>query len=606
MVIRFTHLAVVALLWSACAVFGVSYRVSSGSDRIYITGPGSATLSDVKAGVPKADLHQVSPGVWHLRQNLVVEEGARLVLHGTKIGGDVNQLRLQSNNTGNSNDLVYLSADWGAISIRSTAITSWDDAVNGPDLEYDLHGRAFIRIRSKQDTNTLAALESRMDIIDSDVGYLGSHRPESYGLVWKVLENKVFRPYGAITNLFSIVNVYGDIMRSRIHHNYFGMYSYGSYGQIMVDNEVDHNVGYGFDPHDDSDFLVIERNNVHHNGTHGIIASQRCNNLIVRNNVSWANGNNGIMLHRYCDNSLVEGNRSFGNGDAGIALFDTRNTIVRSNVCQGNFTAGIRLSVGADDNLIIDNEFSDSPTYGIYLYKGVDAPFPGDNGHCKRNQFVNNWVHNNQGPGIFLTTCDDNVFSRNIFDANGSVMWFINGLRNRIESNAIPRTIVVRTQGTAALPASTLARNQPALSIQLDNFSTFTFTDTNAYIFDPEEPGLATTVNPAGSSLLLTTIDIAKTSFIQMRNFQVIPDVEDALVTVTIWNTTGDLSKRWFTQASSSTTRITYRVGDLTPGVRYRVLKDAVATSYTADAAGTITFQDNDVSTGVTEFMVLL
>lgn len=29
--------------------------------------------------------------------------------------------------------------------------------------------------------------ESRMDIIDSEIGYLGYHESESYGLVWKVM-----------------------------------------------------------------------------------------------------------------------------------------------------------------------------------------------------------------------------------------------------------------------------------------------------------------------------------------------------------------------------------------------------------------------------------
>lgn len=31
--------------------------------------------------------------------------------------------------------------------------------------------------------------ESRMDVIDSEIGYLGFHESESYGLVWKVTNN---------------------------------------------------------------------------------------------------------------------------------------------------------------------------------------------------------------------------------------------------------------------------------------------------------------------------------------------------------------------------------------------------------------------------------
>ena len=608
--IRLTHIAGLLLLWSASAAHGVSFHTaiaSDGNPRIYITGPGSASLSDVKTALPKAKLEQVAPGVWHLRANLWMEQGARLVLYGTKIGGDVNQLRLQSNNTGRSNDIVNVTADWGNIDIRSTSITSWDDAVNGPDTEQYTFNRAFIRIRSTLDTNGVTPRESRMDIMDSDIGYLGSHDNEAYGLVWKVLEAKDprNRPYGALTNLYNLVNVYGNILRSHIHNNYFGMYSFGAYGMQMMDNEMDHNIGYGFDPHDDSDYLVIEGNNVHHNGAHGIIASQRCNNTIIRNNISWNNGHNGIMLHRYCDDSLIEGNRCFHNGDSGIVLFDNYRTVVRNNTCMGNFVSGIRLSVGPADNLIENNELANSGSFGFYLYKGVDAPFPGDNGHPKRNMFRNNYVHHNAGSGIFLTSADDNSFIGNVFVANANTMWFVNGQRNHFESNSIPSDVTVRMQGTPSVLTSTYVRNQPELSIQVDAYSTTTFEDAANRIFDPIEPGLPTTVTPAGTTLTLTTSEIGKTSYVQTRSLQVTPDADIALVTMIIWNTTGDLSKRWLTQAGSSTHRITYNVGDLAPGVVYRVFKNGIQSTYTADGTGNITFQDNSVTTGVTEFVVI-
>lgn len=34
--------------------------------------------------------------------------------------------------------------------------------------------------------------------------------------------------------------------------------------------QVHDNIGYGFDPHDDSDYVTINNNHVHHNGWHGI------------------------------------------------------------------------------------------------------------------------------------------------------------------------------------------------------------------------------------------------------------------------------------------------------------------------------------------------
>ena len=593
------------LLISLSCSFGVSFRWSAGSYRIYVTGPGTATLSDIKAGMPNALLTQVSPGVWHLRANLVMEEGARLLLHGTKRGGDVNELRLQSNNTGESNAFVYVSADWGSIDIRSTAITSWDDAANGPDTESGALRRAFIRVRSSLGADGVTARESRMDIFDSDIGYLGSHDAEAYGLVWKVITPPA-PTYGSITNLYNLVNVYGDIMHSRLHHMYFGMYSFGAYGMQMADNEADHNVGYGFDPHDDSDFLVIEGNNVHHNGWHGIIASQRCNNIIIRNNVSWANGRNGIMLHRYCDDSLIENNRCLDNGDSGVALFDNNRTVVRNNTCLRNFNAGIRLSVGPADNLIENNEFANGGNFGLYLYKGGDLPFPGEDGHPKRNRFVNNRIHHNAGTGLFLTGSDDNVFAGNIFEANNGALTLIEGKRNRFESNAIPREIFVRAQGSPDVLTSVIARNQESFSVQLDVFSTAVFENTTGRIFDPEETGLPTTATPGISTLTLDTAQISKSSYVQTRNLQVTTDAGTAAVTVTVWNVAGSLSKRWLTLASAATHRITYKVGDLTPGLRYRVLRNGVETNYTADSKGTITFSDVAVTTALTDFQVTL
>src|SRR5258708_2875804 len=83
--------------------------------------------------------------------------------------------------------------------------------------------------------------------------------------------------------IFDQVQVRGDITNSHIHNNYYGVYTFGDQDGVWTGNEVDHNVGYGFDPHDDTDNLLIENNEVHHNGNHGIIASKRCDHVIVRN-----------------------------------------------------------------------------------------------------------------------------------------------------------------------------------------------------------------------------------------------------------------------------------------------------------------------------------
>src|SRR5438477_8131816 len=136
-----TFCACLLLFWSQAAfavILGYAGGIKDGKSdkppRIYVGGPGSATLSDIRASTnvsKSAGLFQIAPGVWHLRCDIVVTNGAKLILHGTKIGGDVNELRLQSNNDPDSEpsdtNIVSITADWGFIDIRSTFITSWDD-----------------------------------------------------------------------------------------------------------------------------------------------------------------------------------------------------------------------------------------------------------------------------------------------------------------------------------------------------------------------------------------------------------------------------------------------------------------------------------------------
>ena len=76
--------------------------------------------------------------------------------------------------------------------------------------------------------------------------------------------------------------MYGNIYDSDIHHMNFGVYTYGHQQGDWRRNKMHDNSGYGFDPHDDSDFLTIHDNEVYNNGYHGIIASKRCNGVSIQ------------------------------------------------------------------------------------------------------------------------------------------------------------------------------------------------------------------------------------------------------------------------------------------------------------------------------------
>ena len=71
---------------------------------------------------------------------------------------------------------------------------SWDTSTNAPD-EDETDGRSYISTVSEVITDASQTClgrakkemgEARMDIEDSEMGYLGYHDSESYGLTWKV------------------------------------------------------------------------------------------------------------------------------------------------------------------------------------------------------------------------------------------------------------------------------------------------------------------------------------------------------------------------------------------------------------------------------------
>ncbi len=603
-------------LWVASGLLGMALfastaeagiRWASSSNRIYLEpdvagGPGiTATLSDIKAALPNAPLDLVDSAqkIWLLRANLQITGGSALILRGTGAGGDVNQLRLLSNNNSTTNNFVSIIADHGNIDINSTAITSWDTIAAGPDTEYgSTYKRAFMRVRSKLAADGVTALESRMDINNSDIGYLGYNAAESYGLVWKVI--------GSAPSLYDLVEVRGDIIGSRIHHNYFGIYTYGHQDGQWIGNEVDNNAKYGFDPHDDSDDLVIEDNNVHHNGNHGIIASQRCDHLVIRNNDSWANIGNGIMLHRTSDDAVVENNRSYGNTDSGIAIFASSRTTIRDNEFTNNGNAGIRFSVGASDNTIENNLVDQSGKYGVYFYKGTDAPNAGDDGRSKRNVFLLNTVSNSVQEGVKMTDGDANEFLGNTFVNNGSTtgkkMRFTTSTATVFSENVTPADALFVLTGSSTVPTNITFSKQPRINLSINQTSFPTFTSADQAIFDPDET-VSTQATGLGSTLALDYTQIGTSTTVYKRALFANPlNGSSVLVNPTVW-TAND--RQWKAQPSSTTASVEYTVGELGAGTSYSVHENGVLLgNFVADGSGRITFTAAPGTTSIVNYTV--
>lgn len=84
----------------------------------------------------------------------------------------------------------------GAAHLTSVCIQvfSWDEAAGTYDEDYE-DGRSYISVISEVITDEDKACvgrakktmgEARMDIVSSEIGYLGYYDSEAYGLTWKV------------------------------------------------------------------------------------------------------------------------------------------------------------------------------------------------------------------------------------------------------------------------------------------------------------------------------------------------------------------------------------------------------------------------------------
>lgn len=221
---------------SSCVVF--CHLLHGSAD---FEGGGCATLTDLfnarmdKYG-PKGPLYVMDDddnvdykstkptGKWFLASELYVEDGVTLEVHGTDIGGDCDALRIQSEGS----KFHEIRAHGGNLHFENTIVTSWDTSIKGPTDDYK-NGRSYINCVSEKAPkvscegaakNNMG--ECRMDIINSEMGYLGWADSESYGLTWKV---RGYCVDGSNPEVFEDTNVYGDIQSSDIHHMYYGMVS---------------------------------------------------------------------------------------------------------------------------------------------------------------------------------------------------------------------------------------------------------------------------------------------------------------------------------------------------------------------------------------------
>ena len=230
-----------------------TFRWASDSGRIYLESGGTATLSQIQAALPHAPLCLLDPTnhIWFLGATLFVTDGATLQLHGSAAGGDVNELRLRSDNSTADGSVAALDADWGTLDLNGVKVVSWDQLTSTPDTEFAGFGRAFIRARSRE-TNALLQI-STLNVVNSEIAYLGDNQSDSYGLTWQVV--------GGAPN----ATVHGFVKTSRIHDCELGVSSWSEGNVTWVGNTISSDTLYGFAAFDRAQQAVLAVNQVFSN-----------------------------------------------------------------------------------------------------------------------------------------------------------------------------------------------------------------------------------------------------------------------------------------------------------------------------------------------------
>lgn len=371
----------------------------AANNTIEVRGKGALVrLNDIDDTLHNSTLlERVGDFEWELKANLKTFDQVRLELHGQAAGGDVNWLKLKSDRAG----FVAVESSNGQISLRNTKITSWDPGAGTFDFAFqDGSGRAYIAIKNRTSIYT----DNRMDVIDSEVAYLGFLEETAYGISWKVLSEEGAKNPGILGR-----GMTGIVTGSKFHHNYFGAYVWGAGDMVVRNNEFYDNFYYGFDAHTVTQRTLVEDNYSHDNGGHGIIFADRCTDNTIRRNRSANNKGHGIMLHEQSDNNTISDNEVTGNDD-GIPLYQSSNNTVAGNIIRDNHT-GVRLygreNIPSRNNLFENNEISGSRTYGLFIYDGAVA-----------NTLSSNRVLNNRNSGIYLKSAQDNIFSGNEITGN--------------------------------------------------------------------------------------------------------------------------------------------------------------------------------------------
>jgi parallel beta-helix repeat protein len=303
------------------------------SNKIITIKCKSATLTDIDNQLNDDSIldRQANNGVWLLNAGILVDKGAVLKIDSK----DVKWLKIIADGkTAYSIDVL------GGLKIDSVKITSWNPRTNNyattngtRDLSDNkvVKGdpRPYIRVEDEATGTT--------DITNSEIAYLGYESGVGGG-------KQGLRYDGGN----------GSVLKgNNIHHLYFGFYSSGVGGMVVVNNHIHHNGHYGFDPHTGTHHMIFRNNIVDDNGGIGLICSLDCHHITIENNKIYSNAKRGIMLSRNMSDSIAR-NNIISNEENAITISESHHNKIYNNTVSDS-EGGIDIDKESLNNAIYNN-----------------------------------------------------------------------------------------------------------------------------------------------------------------------------------------------------------------------------------------------------------
>jgi parallel beta-helix repeat protein len=171
------------------------------------------------------------------------------------------------------------------------------------------------------------------------------------GLGWRIQRNDI-----RLNHAHGINSRGAQVLNNHLHHNgQLGIGGGGGSGQLVADNEIDHNNTAGFSPLWEAgggkwamtDGLVVRANNVHDNQGKGLWTDINNIRTTYENNTVHANASHGIY-HEISYEAVIRNNRITDNGlslplpgwgGAGIRVAASPDVEIHGNVLSGNQNA---------------------------------------------------------------------------------------------------------------------------------------------------------------------------------------------------------------------------------------------------------------------------